>query len=193
MISGPWSLLERSYHVPACSPRSLTREIPADRAGYGQFYEKFRPLVFSTVLRHVHNLEDARDLTQQVFLKVWQDSGKFRGGKVEAWLVSVARNAAIDSLRRCKFDRSRIINAAHIVGADDVEGEVMANVIGERVQKALGSLPPRQRDLLIASFWSQMSHEAISHWTRLPLGTVKTRIRSALHRLRREVHELRVA
>jgi RNA polymerase sigma-70 factor (ECF subfamily) len=125
----------------------------------------------------------AEDLTQAVFLKIWSNPEAFHGGNFGAWIARVARNRALDALRaRSARPEGEIPDD---LGSDDDLGDtIFARIEGERVRAALIQLPDEQRQPIELGFFAGVTHEEIARRTGTPLGTVKTRIRSGLRKLR---------
>jgi len=154
------------------------------------YYCEHRATAYDVALRIVGNPSEAEDVTQQVFLKFWSNPGAFRGGNFAAWITTMARNSSIDLLRRRRALQLGP-RTAHVFAtarcAESVEDEVIRNMIVGRVWEAMQSLKPAELGLVLASFMSEESHDQIARSAALPLGTVKTRIRSGLRRMRQSV------
>lgn len=155
-----------------------------DAADFEEFFLAFRPRVFGSALAILHDREDARDVTQQVFLKIWHRPEAYRGGNLSGWLGALAKNAALDLVRRRRTRAEIATVPARDRALDNVESEVIGASQRDCIRRAIGELPSRERDLLVASFLEDISHANIARLRSIPLGTVKTRIRSALRRLR---------
>jgi RNA polymerase sigma-70 factor (ECF subfamily) len=131
----------------------------------------------------------AEEVAQDAFHAVWRRAGTYRAerGSVRIWLLAIARNAAID-WRRTKGKRlgreAAIDEAAALVEDTAVEDRVMTNLGAERVRAAVAALPPEQRDVLALAFWSGLSQSEIAARTSIPLGTVKSRVRLGMAKLR---------
>ena len=128
----------------------------------------------------------AEDLTQAVFLKVWSTPDAFAAGNFGAWIARVTRNRALDTLR----SRSLRVEAdmpADIPLEGSLDDDVLANIDAERVRAALASLPDDQRGPIELGFFGGVTHEEIARRTATPLGTVKTRIRAGLRKMRAQL------
>jgi RNA polymerase sigma-70 factor (ECF subfamily) len=125
----------------------------------------------------------AEDLTQAVFLKLWADPDAFHGGNFGAWIARVARNRALDVIR-ARSVRPEGEFPIDLGSDDDLDETVLAKIEGERVRAALRALPDEQRAPIELGFFGGITHEEIARRTGTPLGTVKTRIRSGLRKLR---------
>lgn len=153
------------------------------------FIERFQRRVFGVALRIVNDTRLAEDVAQETFLRAWQRSEAFdpRRGTVSAWLLTIARNLAIDTVR---LRRIVIVDPTEILARHDPLGErgpddlAILSSDTARLQVALAELPPDQcRALVLAAFFGQTARE-ISESESIPLGTAKTRIRTAMLRLR---------
>ncbi len=154
-----------------------------DVAAFEAIYEAYHRLVYGIGLRMLGDGPAAEDLTQAVFLKLWSSPEAFVAGNFGGWIARVARNRALDVLR------SRSVRAEGELPSDvrdegALDELVIARVEGAQVREALGALPLEQRSLIELGFFGGVTHEEIARRTSTPLGTVKTRIRSGLRRLR---------
>jgi len=157
-----------------------------DPVAFERLYDSYHRLVFGIALRMLNDTTMAEDCTQSVFLKIWTSPESFRDGNFGAWLARVARNRALDVLR------SRSSHAAAEIPADipmdsSIDDIVFAKIDSQRVRTALAALPDEQRAPIEMGFFGGITHEEIARRTGIPLGTVKTRIRSGLRRLRGEL------
>jgi len=153
-----------------------------DAAAFEALYDGFNRLAYGVAFRMLGDPMAAEDLTQTVFMKIWSDPGAFRGGNFAAWLARVARNRALDVLRsRAARNEELPVDLGADEGFDDA---VFAKLEGERVRAALATLPEEQRSAIELGFFGGVTHEEIARRTGTPLGTVKTRIRNGLRKLR---------
>ncbi len=163
--------------------RLMERVRDRDVAAFEAIYDAYHRLVHGIALKMLQDVMAAEDLTQAVFLKVWSQPSAFESGNFAAWIARVTRNRALDTLR------SRALRAEGDMPVDvPIDGTldelVFAHIEGERVRLALGTLPEEQRSPIELGFFGGVTHEEIARRTATPLGTVKTRIRAGLRKLR---------
>ena len=147
-------------------------------------FRRFSGQVHSVAFRVLRDSRQAEDVVQVIFLQLWCSAASFHNdrGSLGAWLVVVARNRAIDSLRRRKPTDS--VEDVVLVSPFNVAAEAEQNLLMTRVRRILARLPDEQRQPLELAYFEGLSHTAIARRTNVPLGTVKTRIRMALRKLR---------
>lgn len=158
----------------------------------GELYNRYGRLVFSVALNVLGDEALAEEVTQDVFLRVWDKAITFDSdlGKVSTWLARVTRNRAIDVLRsRRKRPEGNLAgftidDALDLPAPNNVEGEVEQVHRQARVRQAMAQLPEPQRRALAYAYLFGYSHSQIAEALDEPLGTVKTRIRMAMHTLR---------
>lgn len=164
-----------------------------DKEALGQLYDRYGGLVFSIAIKSVGHQETAEEITQDVFLRVWQNARSYQvqKGKVSTWIARITRNRAIDMIRRYKIrPESQSVNwetAPHPEprSANNVESKVEISARRDQVITAVDSLPKEQKESLALAFFWGYTHQEIADYLDLPLGTVKTRIRLAMQKLRR--------
>jgi RNA polymerase sigma-70 factor (ECF subfamily) len=165
-------------------PSTLMKRVrDRDAAAFEQLYDGYHRLVYGIALRILADVAGAEDVTQSVFLKLWGQPNSFESGNFGAWIARVSRNRALDMLRT-KSARPEGEMPDMVPADDALEDTVFANVNGDLVRSALSKLPDEQRGLIEMGFFGGVTHEEIARKTRTPLGTVKTRIRAGLRRLR---------
>lgn len=150
-------------------------------------YRLHASLARNIAFRIVNNGSDADDVVQTVFLRVWQSPESFQGGNFESWITVLARNAAIDVIRRRVRDRRRHESLARTLEAADVEALALRRLRIKWLWSAVSALPCEQRDAVRAAFYGGASHQRIARVSCLPVGTVKSRIRAGIIRLRRRM------
>lgn len=163
----------------------------------GEIYDRYGRLVYSLAFNVLGDEARAEETTQDVFLRVWRKADTYQPnqGKVVAWLASIARHRAIDILRAQKKRPEGNLSAwavEDILGLkdpDDVEEKAETGQRQERVRRALAALPESQRQALAYAYFQGYSHSQIATALDEPLGTVKTRIRLAMHKLRELLSE----
>lgn len=163
--------------------RLMERIRRRDAVAFESMYDAYHRLVFGIAFRMLGDRAAAEDCTQAVFLKVWSSPDGFKSGNFAAWIARVARNRALDMLRsRAAHPQSELpVDIPVDIPLDEA---VFANVNAAAVRRALGELPDEQRTLIERGFFGGLTHEELAVQTGVPLGTVKTRIRNGLRKLR---------
>ena len=163
----------------------LTRIGERDENAMEAIFRRYSGPVYSVALRVLRDSGQAEDILQEVFLQLWRRPAAFieNRGSLGAWLVVIARNRAIDLLRRRKPSDSvdDVVLASPVNVADEAE----RNTMMQRVRGVIANLPEQQRTTLELAYFEGLSHTEIASRTGEPLGTVKTRIRQALITLRK--------
>ena len=152
-----------------------------------EIFDRYAGLVYSISLRVLNDQAYAEDVMQQIFFEVWERPQSFVPGRgsLAGWLSVVARNRAIDQLRRGKPSDS--IDEVVLPDQSNLSMEAERRLMMEKVRTRLERLPKDQQESLQLAFFEGLSHSEIAAQTGIPLGTIKTRIRSALHLLREAV------
>ena len=190
--------LEAPTHLRAVPPRAETAPAPEqlsdsdllvrvaqrDREAFEVVYGRYVRSVFGLALRRLGDRGHAEDAVQEAFAAIWRSASTYRPerGAAGGWLYTVARNAIVDRLRRNgpSVDSELPELASPEPGpaqrAEDSD-------VAWRVHRALEELQPREREVIELAYWSGMSQSEIAAYLNIPLGTVKTRTRSALAHL----------
>jgi RNA polymerase sigma-70 factor (ECF subfamily) len=177
---------------------ALLRLMAQDRTeALAELYDRYNRLVFSLALAVVGDEATADEITLDVFTRLWRQSAAYRPdkAKVTTWMTAITRHLAIDELRRRK---ARPEARPETLGADWTEpqepkpggGRVVEESVElalqrQRVRAAVAQLPPEQRQALALAYFKGLTHPEIAEALQQPLGTVKTRIRLAMQKLRR--------
>jgi RNA polymerase sigma-70 factor (ECF subfamily) len=150
-----------------------------------KIFDRYSMVVYSVALRVLRDPAAAEDVLQDIFMQIWRKPESFVStrGSLGGWLAVVARNRSIDALRRRKPSNSveDIVLASPFNLAEDSE----RNVMMERARGVITGLPVEQRKAIEMAFFDGLTHSEIAELTGAPLGTVKTRIRTALLILRK--------
>ncbi len=163
-------------------------------------YERYKRLIYSFVLHMLKDEATAEEITQDVFLRAWDAAGKFQGGrgKVSSWLLAIAHNRAIDELRSRRARGAQVTSSYDLAtpgeqeqaiqaagsAADDPEQVTLDAMQRQRVLAALTDLPPDQQRVISLAYYGGYTHREIADRLHEPLGTVKTRLRLGLQKLR---------
>ncbi|MBS1805342.1 MAG: sigma-70 family RNA polymerase sigma factor [Acidobacteria bacterium] len=150
-------------------------------------FDRYAGLVYSVALRVLKDSGQAEDVTQEIFFQLWRnpESFSFSRGTLGTWLLVVARNRAIDQLRQRR--PAEPVDDLKVASTSNLQSEAERSIMMQRVRGILGDLPQEQQQSLQMSFFDGLSHSEIAERTGQPLGTVKTRIRSALSSLRKRL------
>ena len=150
-----------------------------------ELFDRYGSLVYSVAFRVLRDAGQAEDVMQEIFFQTWQSPKQWSEGQgsLGAWFAVVARNRAIDTLRRRKFVDS--VDDVVLPSASNLESETERNSLIEKVRHELKSFPSEQQYSLELAFFEGLTHAEIATKTGDPLGTVKTRIRLGLTRLRK--------
>jgi RNA polymerase sigma-70 factor (ECF subfamily) len=174
---------------------TLARIVRGDPQALAELYDRHARLIFSLALRILEVRADAEDVTQEVFAQVWTQAARYDSGRgaVAAWMLTMARSRAIDKLRSRRSRPDTIVepDAAESVPDSAVRQDIEL-LSAEQIaalRKALDALPEVQRVALELAYYEGMTHAAIAAQLQEPLGTVKTRIRQAVIRLRESLSE----
>ena len=163
-----------------------------DRAAFEQLFDYFAPRLKGVAMRSGLSSSAAEDVAQEVMLSVWRKADKFdpHRAPVAAWIFQIARNRRIDMVRK----ENRPL-PEEIKMADDVEGDASQILALEQEARqlriALGQMKADQRDMIEKAYLGELTHKEISAQTGLALGTVKSRIRLGLERLRHDLKGMR--
>jgi RNA polymerase sigma-70 factor, ECF subfamily len=169
----------------------LGRIAAGDRAAAADLYDRHARPLFSLILRIVGNEPEAEDVLQEVFAQAFRQASRYdaRRGVVAAWLLTIARSRAIERLRarRARID-TRAGDLATIDEVPDGQPDAVSTLLDEErarlVRQALGALPLLQRLAIELAYYEGLSHAEVAERLEQPLGTIKTRIRSGLLKLR---------
>src|SRR5262245_15925356 len=172
--------------------RALIRNMADGKPGaLDAFYERYKRLAFSLVLRIVGNREDAEDVLVDVFWQVWQQAGRYdeSRGKPVAWLLTIARTRAIDCIRSTNRQPVALSSddPPEIRPAGKEPDPFVLADTRNAVADALKDRPKEQRVPLEMSYFSGMSHTEIAAALGQPLGTIKDRIRNGMMHLRKRL------
>lgn len=164
-----------------------------DRAAFAELFGHFAPRLKAYLMRLGSDPAAAEEVVQDVMLTVWRKAAGFdrRQASATTWIFTIARNRRIDRLRRERrpaFDPSD--PALVPDGPTDADRTVWTGQVEGRVRAAIDSLPPEQSDLIRRAYFEDLSHREIAERSGLPLGTVKSRIRLAMQRLRERIDDL---
>lgn len=181
----------------------LRRIAVRDEAALAELYDRHSRLAFGVIMRILRSPSDAEDVLQETFVRVWSRADTYDAvlGSPAAWLTRIARNRAIDRLRARRVRGDVPLDQGTGANRETVrqiepgtretpEAVLEGNATAGALRTALAALPAAQRDLIEAAFFEGYTHHELSTRFGLPLGTVKTRIRTGLTAMRGRLEQI---
>ncbi len=169
----------------------MRRIVQADETALGALYDRWVRSLYSLVLHLLKDPDEAEDVVEETFWQAWRkaDSYEPSRGAVSTWLLTIGRRKALDRLRARKRSKEDVIGDNRAFAdlpsnAPDPASEVEGAELREQMRTALNELPDEQREVLELGYFSGLSQSEIADATGQPLGTVKTRMRLAMQKLR---------
>ena len=160
-----------------------------DAEAFAALYDRHGRIAYSLAYRMVGDKQEAEDVVQEAFVKVWRSAGGYRVGRasVRTWILSIVRNRGIDQIRsharRGKM-HDKVEASAPTSEPSEAFAETWKNAQQEQVREALNTLPHEQLKILELAYFSGYTHAEIAERLELPLGTVKGRMRLGLQKIR---------
>ena len=162
--------------------------IHRDRKSFDLFYERYAQIIFNLCVRILKDEAEAQDVLQEIFLQIWREAERFDASRasVKTWLFTIARSRSLDRYRSRRTVTSRLEDPGEdqleqIPGKEDLQS---ASVAQQYVLAALNRLTAEQRLVLELSYYEGLTQEEVAERLKEPLGTIKSRIRAALMKLR---------
>ena len=169
----------------------LSRAGRGDQAAFGELYDALAPLLHGLVLKVVRDPAQSEEVTQEAFVELWRLAPRYDAsrGTVRSWAATIAHRRAIDRVRseQASRDRTERESQKRPIQDDDVVEQVVANIDGTRVRKALERLTEIQRQALELAYFGGHSYREVALLLDVAEGTIKTRIRDGMIRLRDEL------
>ena len=155
---------------------------------FGQLYDELSPMVYGIVLRIVRDPAMSEEVTQEIFIELWRTAPNFdhRKGKVKSWAATIAHRRAVDRVRSEEASRRRDSDESDVAERFSASAEetVERSFETERVRRELGKLTEAQREAIVLAYYRGLTYREVAVLLDLPEGTVKTRIRDGMIRLR---------
>jgi RNA polymerase sigma-70 factor (ECF subfamily) len=183
-------MAERGRHYHILADEDLISLVEAaDAEAFATLYDRHSRAAFSLAYRMMGERQASEDLMQDAFLKVWRSAKSYRAerGSVRTWILSIVHNRGIDQIRSQASRRrtqDKIEASAPRSQPSEAFAETLRNSQRDQVREALNTLPPEQLKILELAYFSGYTHVEISDLLRLPLGTVKGRMRLGLKKIR---------
>jgi RNA polymerase sigma-70 factor, ECF subfamily len=178
--------------APVSADELLSRVATGDQQAFSELYDQLAGRVLGLVTRLLRDHAQSEEVTQEVFLEVWQNATRFdrSRGTAPSWILTMAHRRAVDRVRSAQSSRDRDVK----IGTRDVQTDydqvsesVEIRIEHERVSRALARLTEFQRQAVSLAYYGGYSHSEMSAMLGVPIGTVKTRLRDGMIRLRDEM------
>lgn len=175
----------------------LTSVAEGSTEAFSQLYDEFSSALLGITLGILKNRAEAEEALQDIFVTIWKSADKYRPelGKASTWLISLTRNRSIDRLRS-RQRREKLVETAQEnqtfpdIDTHSPETPLIASELSERVREGLKTLPEDMRTVLELAFFHSLTQNEISEYLNQPLGTVKSRIRRAMERVRASLSDI---
>jgi RNA polymerase sigma-70 factor (ECF subfamily) len=181
-----------STQLPTSKEDLLGRVAQGDQKAFAALYDEISPRVFGLVRRLLVDHSQSEEVTQEVFLEIWQNATRYEPAKGGAltWVLTMAHRRAVDRIRASQASRNRDLKIGvrdFVADYDNVADTVEVTIESERVKEAMSQLTELQRQAVTLAYYGGYSHSEVSEMLKVPIGTVKTRLRDGMIRLRDEL------
>ena len=178
--------------VSATSDELLASVALGDQRAFASLYDQMAPRVFGLVRRLLRDHAQSEEVTQEIFLEIWENATRYdaRKGGASTWIMTMAHRRAVDRVRASQASRNRDTKIGirdYDAAYDNVSETVQIRIEHERVEKAMLRLTELQRQAVSLAYYGGYSHSEVAELLSVPIGTVKTRLRDGMIRLRDEM------
>ena len=182
-----------SSNQPSITPELLARVGQADASAFAQLYEQSSSVLFTLAVRILTNADEASELLQDVYIEVWRKAANFdsKRGSPMAWLITLTRSRAIDRLRASASRGRHLTDSIDDTSAQELRGEIpdpleihSQEELRTLVTNAFTDLPAAQQEAIELAYYEGLTHAEIAEKLHKPLGTIKTRIKLGMTKLR---------
>jgi RNA polymerase sigma-70 factor (ECF subfamily) len=170
----------------------LERVAHGDQLAFSELYDQFAPRLLGLIRRILIDPAQSEEVAQEVFLEIWQNASRFDASKggASTWMMTMAHRRAVDRIRASQASRDRDTRIGirdYAPSYDNVAETVEVTIEHERVTRAMDRLTDLQREAVTLAYYGGYSHSEVSTMLKVPIGTVKTRLRDGMIRLRDEM------
>ena len=183
---------DQSAEKPATKETLLMQVAGGDQAAFGALYDEVSPRVFGLIRRLLVDHAQSEEVTQEVFLEIWQNASRYEPSKggASTWILTMAHRRAVDRIRSSQSGRDRDVKIGirdYVSDYDNVADTVETTIEHERVKEAMSQLTELQRQAVTLAYYGGYIHSEVAAMLSVPIGTVKTRLRDGMIRLRDEL------
>ncbi len=184
---------EAAEQSPAAINQALLERVAeGDQRAFAELYDRVSPRVFGLIKRLLVDHAQSEEVTQEVFLEIWQTATRFdpNKGAATTWMLTMAHRRAVDRVRASQASRDRDTRIGirdHNIEYDNVSETIEVRIEHERVERAMSRLTELQRQAVSLAYYGGYSHSEVAELLSVPIGTVKTRLRDGMIRLRDEL------
>ena len=177
---------------PVTNDDLLARVALGDQAAFAELYDNMAPRVLGLVKRLLRDHSQSEEVTQEIFLEIWQNATRYDSSKggASGWILTMTHRRAVDRVRASQASRDRDVKIGirdYESDYDNVSETVQVRIEHERVEKAMSRLTELQRQAVTLAYYGGLSHSEVAEKLSVPIGTVKTRLRDGMIRLRDEL------
>ena len=163
-----------------------------DSQAFAELYDRTSSRVFGLVKRLLRDHAQSEEVTQEIFLEIWQTAPRYdpRKGGAMSWMLTMTHRRTVDRVRASQSSRDRDVRIGirdHAPAFDSVAENVEIRIESERVKEAMQRLTELQRQAVSLAYFGGYTHNEVSQMLKVPIGTVKTRLRDGMIRLRDEL------
>ncbi len=183
---------QESVEEPVSKETLLARIAGGDQDAFSALYDEVSPRVFGLIRRLLVDYSQSEEVTQEVFLEIWQSASRYEPSKggASTWILTMAHRRAVDRIRASQSSRDRDVKIGirdYVAEYDNVSETVEVSIEHERVKEAMTQLTELQRQAVTLAYYGGYSHSEVAKLLSVPIGTVKTRLRDGMIRLRDEL------
>ena len=171
---------------PPVPEELFTRIVRGDRDAFSALYDQLAPIVFGLAIRTTKSRALAEEVTQEVFIQVWRQAERFdpSKGSARSWVATLAHRRSVDAVRRAQASSDRDEAVPPELPREDVADEVVEIEERRRLRAALQELTDLQREAIELAYFGALTYREVAERLDAPLGTVKTRMRDGLAKMR---------
>ncbi len=160
-----------------------------DKKAISLLYKNYSGALFGIIKRTIPSEEVANEVLQDVFVKVWKNADKYNAqkGRLFTWLVQITRNASIDTIRSGRYQRGTKTDELDVIVSNSLDHSEEADIKDEGLRNVVNELDPKYRSIIDLVYFQSYTQSEVAKELDIPIGTVKTRVRSAILELRKKL------